>query len=105
MFPQELFAAFSALLVRMYLNCTIKSFSNLLCQVSLSDERTIIQKIIKHALTFLGKFWHEANYKFFYEFFDMFDAVNSSACCRNFEGKPKFGPYNFGPYSLTVQFL
>ena len=66
MFPQELFAAFSALLVRK--NSTIKSFSNLLCQVSLSDERTIIQKIIKHALTFLGKFWHETNYQFFYEF-------------------------------------
>ena len=77
----------------------------MLCQVSFSDKRTIIQKIIKHALIFLGKFWHETNNKFFYEFFDMFDTVNSSACYRNFESKPKLGPYHFAPYSLTVQFL
>ena len=33
-FPQELFTAFSSVFIRMYLNCTIKSLSNLLCQIS-----------------------------------------------------------------------
>ena len=70
-FPQQLLAAFSSVFVRMYLNCTIKSLSNLLCQVSLSDEKTIITIIVKHALIFIGTFWHETNYKFFNEFFDV----------------------------------
>ena len=38
-YPQELFAAFSALLVRMYLNSTVGSLSRLLCSVSLADEK------------------------------------------------------------------
>ena len=104
-YPQELLAAFSSVVVRMYLNYTIKSLSNLLCQVSLSDEKTIITIIIKHALIFLRKFWYESNYKFFYEFFDMFDTVNSSACYKNLNTEPKFGPYCYAVYSLSVSYF
>ena len=85
----------------MHLNCTGTRLSNLLCQVSLSDEKTIITIIIKHALIFLGKFSHETNYKFFHELFDMFDTVNCSACYKNFDAKPKFAPYHYALYSLT----
>ena len=45
---------------------------------------------------FLSTFWDETNYKFFYEFFDMFNMVNSSVCYQNVKAKPKFGPY-YGP--------
>ena len=43
-YARDLFAAFSAILVRMYLNYTIEYFSELISQVSLSDEGKIIQK-------------------------------------------------------------
>ena len=38
-YPQELFDAFSAFLVRMYLNSTVGSLSRLLCSVSLADDK------------------------------------------------------------------
>ena len=52
----------------------------------------------------LNKFF-DINYLFFYEFFDVFDEVNSSnyfvVCANN----PKFGPYNGPKYSLeTIMF-
>ena len=75
----DLFAAFSATLVRMYLNYTIDYFSELISQVSLSDEEKIIWKIFWFALDLLRKFF-DTNYLFFYEFFDVFDEVNSSYC-------------------------
>ena len=40
------------------------------------------------------KFSDETNYKFFYEFFGMFDKVNSSVCYQNVYTKHKFGPYH-----------
>ena len=104
-YPQELFAAFSALLVRMYLNCTVGSLSRLLCSVSLVDEKKIIDIIFKHCRIFLDKFWHATNYQFFFDFFDRFDKVNSSVCFNNFVGKPQFGPYDFGDYThFAVEF-
>ena len=48
-YSQELFAAFSSILIRMYLNCTVKSLSPLLSSVSLADEKKISQIILKHA--------------------------------------------------------
>ena len=80
----------------MYLNYTVACFSDFLSRVSLPDEQKIIQKILKHAYIILCKFWDETNYKLFYEFFDMFDKVNSSVCYQNVYTKPKFGPYD-GP--------
>ena len=97
-FARDLFAAFCSVFVRMYLNYTIDYFSDLFSRISLSDEKKIIKKTFRHALILLKKFWDESNYKFFYEFFDMFDKVNSSVCYQNVTNKPEFGPYN-GPYS------
>ena len=69
-YPQELFAAFSSLLVRMYLHCTFRSLSKLFCSISLVDEKKEITEIIvKHCRIFLDKFWHANNYQFFVDFF------------------------------------
>ena len=103
-YPQELFAAFSSILIRMYLNCTVKSSSSLLSCVSLADEKKIRQIILKHANFFLNKFWHQTNYRFFYELFDKLDTVNTSSCFRNFTTRPKFGSYQFFNYSFTVEY-
>ena len=64
-YSQELFAAFSSILIRMYLNCTVKSLLSLLSSVSLADEKKISQIVLKHANIFLNKFWHETNYIIF----------------------------------------
>ena len=101
-YARDLFAAFSAVLVRMYLNYTIEYFSELILQVSLSDEGKIIQKMFWFALDLLHKFF-EINYLFSYEFFDVFDEVNSSQCYANDKNNPKFGPY--GPPVCYIQIL
>ena len=61
----------------MFLNYKVYCFSDFLCRVTLSDKQETIQKILNHPYFFLSKFWDEINYMFFYEFFDMFDTVNS----------------------------
>ena len=97
-FARDLFAVFCSVFVRINLNYTIDYFSGLFSRIYLSDEKKIIEKIFRHASSLLNKFWDESNYKFFYEFFDMFDKVNSSVCYENVTNKPEFGPYH-GPYS------
>ena len=101
-YAQDLFAAVSANLVRMYLNYTIEYFSELISQVSLSDKGKIIRKIFWFALDLLHKFF-EINYLFFYEFFNVFDEVNSSYCYLNSKNKPKFGPY--GPPVHLIEII
>ena len=97
-FARDLFSAFCSVFVRVYLNYTIDYFSGLFSRISLSDEKKIIEKFFRYASSLLNKFWDESNYKFFYEFFDMFNKVNSSVCYQNVTNKPEFGPYH-GPYS------
>ena len=41
-YPQELFACFSSIMLRMFLNCIVIFFSNLLLSVSLHDEKKIV---------------------------------------------------------------
>ena len=72
-FARDIFAAFCSAFVRMYLNYTTDYFSGLFSRISLSNEKKIIEKIFRHALSLLTKFWDESIYKFFYEFFDIFD--------------------------------
>ena len=107
--PQELFVCFSSVRIRMYINCTLNAlfFSstkvipnerNKAFNVSLADEKKILLIIFKHGKILLDKFWYTTNYKFFYDFFDQLDTVNSSFCFKNFVSKPKFGPYNFPDY-------
>ena len=68
----------------------------------LNLHETCLQKILKHAYIFLSKFWDETNYKFFYEFFDIFDKVNSSVCYQNVYTKPKFGPHHGPRFTFSV---
>ena len=70
----------------MHLNHTIEHLSDLISQVSLSDEGKIIRKIFAFAHHLLHKIF-DANYLFFYEFFDLLGQVNGSDC----SDKPKFG--------------
>ena len=63
-YARDLFALFLAILVRMYLNYTIDYSSELILQVSLSDEEKIIRKIFWFALDLLHKFF-DTNYLFF----------------------------------------
>ena len=100
-YARDLFAAFSAILVRMYLNYTKEYFSELISQVSFSDEGKIIQKMFWFALDLLYKFF-EINYLFFYEFFDLFDQVNASEYYVICSGKPKLGRYCGSKHSLEI---
>ena len=100
-FTRDLFAVFSSVLVRMYLNYTVQHFSDLISQISLSDEGKIVQRIFWFALDLLHKLF-DINYMTFYEFFDLFDEVNSSKCYVICSNKPKFGPYDEPKYSLQV---
>ena len=61
---RDLFVAFCSALVRMYLNYTTAYFLDL--QVSLSDQKKIIQTIFRFARDLLEKFF-DINYDFFYE--------------------------------------
>ena len=70
--------------------------------LTLVPEHKIIEKIVKHGHFLLSKFWHDTNINFFYEFFDLFDLVNSSVCYQNVATKPKFGLYNGPCPTLTV---
>ena len=90
-YPQEWFPCFFSLLIKMFLNCVLKCFNNLLLSLSLHDEKKICHIILRHAQYILNRFWHESNYRYFYEFFDVFDAVNTSACFKNSKDKLKFG--------------
>ena len=96
-FARDFFAVFCSVLVRMYLNHTAEYFSDLMSQVSLTDEKKIIQKFFSFALQLLHKFF-DINYLFFYEFFDLFGQVNASECYV----KPKFGSYCGPKHSLEI---
>ena len=100
-FTRDFFAAFSSVLVRMYWNDTVQHVSDLISQISLSDEGKIIRRIFQFALDLLHKFF-DINYMFFYEFFDLFDESSSSTCYVICSNKPKFGPYDRPKYSLEV---
>ena len=73
----------------MYLNYTIEYFSELISQVSLSDEGKIIQKSFWFALDLLHKFFE----------------INCllSQCYANDKNKPKFGPY--GPPVHLIEII
>ena len=86
----------------MYLDLTLGYFSRLFSLLTLVDEHKIIEKIVKYGHFLLSKFWHDTNINFFYEFFDLFDTVNSSVCYQNVATKPKFGLYHGPCPTLTV---
>ena len=97
----EMIFAFSAVFVRMYLNCTIDHFSDLISQLSLADERKLFLKKFWFPLNLLHEFF-DINYLFFHEFFNVFDEVNFSQCYVVSSNKPKFGSYGPPICSLEV---
>ena len=78
-FAQDLFAAFCSVLVRMYLNITTDHFSEIMSDLSLADEKKVVNKIFSGASLLLHTFFG-LNYLFFYELFDLFSHVNDSGC-------------------------
>lgn len=89
--PEDVFAAFSSILMRIYLNVSFKVFSFL--DLSLFDRARIREIIMTQSRFSLAGFRHEVNIDFFYEFFDKFDQYNLSYCFKNSPKQPKFGPY------------
>ena len=87
-------------LIRKYLNITLKYFPFL--STNLQDEKRITETIVKHSHFLPSKFWHEVNINYFYEFFDLFDTVNSSFCYENVITKPKICPYHGPRATLTI---
>ena len=59
----------------------------------MADEKKLNAKILTGARMLLFRFF-DLNYKFFYEFFDLFSKVNVSDCYVMFSNKPKYGPYS-----------
>ena len=100
-FPQYLFAAFCSVLVRMYLNITTKYFSDLISQLSFSDEKKVVRKIFTSARQSLHRLF-DLNYLFFYEFFYLFGQLNGSDCFVIRANKPKHGPYHGPKCTLEV---
>ena len=84
----------------MYLNITLKYFPFL--STNLQDEKRITETIVKHSHFLPSKFWHEVNINYFYEFFDLFDTVNSSFFYENVITKPKICPYHGSRATLTI---
>ena len=66
-FAQDLFAAFSSVLVRMYLNITTEYFSDLISQLSLSDEKKVVRETFTSAHQLLYRYF-DLNYLFFMSF-------------------------------------
>ena len=100
-FARDLFGAFSAVFVRMYLNYTINHFSDLISQLSLADERKLFKKFFWFALNLLHEFL-DIDYLFFYEFFNVFEEVYFSQCYVVSSKKTKFGSYGPPTCSLEV---
>ena len=102
-YPEDIFAAFSSILIRIYVNFSLKSFNDL--NLNINDERKVIDIIMTQSRFFLARFWHEVNTDFFYEFFDKFDQYNLSYCFRNSSRKPEFGPYYPAAFDTTISVI
>ena len=87
-------------IVRMYLNITLNFFFYF--NKYTRWKKKITEIIVKHGDFLLSKFWHEVNVNYFYEFFYLFDTVNSSICYENVVTKPKFDPYHGPRATLTI---
>ena len=53
-YPEDIFAAFSSILIRIYLNVSLKIFNDL--DLNISDENKIRDIIMTKSLFFLGRF-------------------------------------------------
>ena len=99
-YPEEIFAAFSFILIRIYINVSLNFFTDL--ELNLNDERKVRDIIMTQSRFFLARFWHEVSIDFFYDFFDKFDEYNLSYCFRNSSIKPEFGPCYPAAFDTTI---
>ena len=99
-YPEEIFAAFSSILIRIYVNVSLKFFAEL--ELNIFDEKKVREIIMTQSRFFLARFWHEVNIDFFNELFDKFDEHNFSSCFRNSALKPEFGPYYPAAFDATI---
>ena len=62
-YPEEILAAFLSILIRIYLNLSLKFFAEL--ELNIFDERKVREIIMTQSRFFLARFWHEVNIDFF----------------------------------------
>ena len=98
--PEEVFVAFSSILIRIFVNVCFKFFNDL--DLNITDDSKIRDIIMLQSLAFLARFWHEVNIDFFYEFFDKFDDYHLSHCFRNSSRKPEFAPFYPAAFDTTI---
>lgn len=101
-YPSDLFAYFSSVLVRMYLNLTMEFFSDLFSKVRLSDEGFIIDPIFSSAKDLLDDFFATNDKFFFMNFLNVFGELNLSACYDWPKNKPEYGPYFQPEYTVGI---
>ena len=65
-YPEEIFAAFSSILIRIYVNVSLKFFAEL--ELNIFDEKKVREIIMTQSRFFLARFWHEVNIDFFMNF-------------------------------------
>ena len=102
-YPEEIFAAFSSFLIRIYVNVSLKFFADL--ELNLFDEKKVREITMMQSCFFLARFWHEVNIDFFYEFFDKFDEYDLSYCFWNSSRKPEFGPYYPSAFDTAITLI
>ena len=101
----DIFAAFSSILIRIYLQLSISIFSKFFSYLNKSDEYKIKHIIVSEGVFLLGYFWHETNIEFLYELFDKFGHINKSYCYKNKNNKPEFGPYYPSAFDTTLEVI
>ena len=101
--PEDVFAAFSSILLRIYLHLCFEFFSYI--DLNISDNRGVRNLILNPGCYLLSKFWHETNIDFWYEFFDIFDKYNLSFCFKNSVKNPQFGPYYSHAFDTTLTII
>ena len=65
-YPEEIFAAFSSILIRIYVNVSLSFFTDL--ELNLFDEKKVREIIMTRSRFFLARFWNEVNIDFFMNF-------------------------------------
>ena len=104
-YTEDIFAAFSSILIRMYLRLSISIFSKFFLYLNKSDEYKIKHVIANEGSFLLGHFWHETNIDFFFELFDKFDHFSKRYCYKNKQNKPEFGPYHPSAFDTTLEVI
>ena len=94
---QDFFAYFCSIRMIMYLNYAIENFSELILTIKLTDEKFVVEQILKCTSDLLYDFF-DTNYLFF----NILLAVNLSDCYVIVSNKPKFGPYILPQCSLEI---